>query len=159
MPWQPKPQIDENVAAARFFNLLGQYTGKAAYKPLAARAMRFLATPQVAKSRGGMEAGILLANLENSTEPLHVTVVGKKDDPAAAALLRAALASPTGYKRVEWWDAAEGPLPNPDVQYPPLDSAAAFLCTNGACSSPIADPALLRNKVGVAKTGFHPDPK
>ena len=152
----PKPQIDENVAAARFFNLLGQYTGKADYKAQAARAMRLLAAPQVAKSRGGMEAGILLADLENSTEPLHVTVVGKKDDPAAAALVRAALASPAGYKRVEWWDAAEGPLPNPDVQYPPLDSAAAFLCANGACSSPIADPALLRKKLGTAATAMAP---
>jgi hypothetical protein len=42
---------------------------------------------------------------------------------------------PIEYKRVESWDAAEGPLPNADVQYPTLGAPAAFLCTANACSA------------------------
>jgi hypothetical protein len=148
---RPGPQIDENIAAARFFNLLAHYTGNDEYRAPAGRAMRYLATPQVARTRGAWLAGILLADRENATEPLHVTVVGAKDDAAAAALLRAALRSPAGYKRVEWWDAREGPLPNPDVQYPPMKTAAAFTCANGVCSSPIKDPAAVEKKVGAAR--------
>jgi hypothetical protein len=44
-----------------------------------------------------------------------VTVVGKKDDPAARSLFMAAIALQANYKRVEWWDEREGPMPNPDV--------------------------------------------
>jgi uncharacterized protein YyaL (SSP411 family) len=148
---KPQPQIDENVAAARFFNLLAHYTGNTAYREgPARRAMRYLATPQVARARGAWIAGILLADQENATEPLHVTVVGRKDDPKAAALFRAALAAPAGYRRTEWWDAREGPMPNPDVQYPELPNSAAFLCTNGACSASITDPEKLAKRIGAA---------
>src|SRR4051794_2013775 len=148
---KPQPQIDENVAAARFFNLLAHYTGNAAYREgPARRAMRFLATPQVARSRGAWIAGILLADQENATEPLHVTVVGHKDDPKAAALFRAGLRTPAGYRRTEWWDPREGPMPNPDVQYPEFRTAAAFLRTSGTCSAPITDAEKLAKRVGVA---------
>jgi hypothetical protein len=41
------------------------------------------------------------------------------------------------YKRVEWWDRSEGPLPNPDVAYPELGRAAAFVCAEGRCSRPL----------------------
>jgi hypothetical protein len=34
-------------------------------------------------------------------------------------------------------DEKEGPLPNPDVPYPTLDRAAAFVCTDRSCSAPI----------------------
>jgi hypothetical protein len=42
------------------------------------------------------------------------------------------------YKRVEWWDQNEGALPNPDVQYPELQQAAAFLCTDRRLKNPIS---------------------
>jgi hypothetical protein len=32
--------------------------------------------------------------------------------------------------RVEWWDRAEGALPNPDVQYPEPERAGALLCSD-----------------------------
>jgi uncharacterized protein len=62
-------------------------------------------------------------------------------------LFQAALRYPYGYKRLEWWDAREGPLPNPDVQYPELKRAAAFVCTNITCSRPIYAPAELPAQV------------
>ena len=99
--------------------------------------MRYLASPQVAQAHGFEIAGILLADQELTHDPLHVTIVGGKNDSAARALFQEALSAPTGYKRIEWWDPSQGPLPNGDVQYPALGHAAAFVCTNGACSSPM----------------------
>jgi hypothetical protein len=42
----------------------------------------------------------------------------------------AALKQPVTYHHVEWWDRAEGALPNPDVQYPEPERAGAFLCSD-----------------------------
>ena len=62
-----------------------------------------------------------------SNDPIHITVVGHKDDPTAQALFQTgARLSPSAYKRVEWWDTREGRLPNPDVQYPELKNAGAL---------------------------------
>jgi hypothetical protein len=94
----------------------------------------------VGENHGFEVAGILLAAQEMAAPPLHLTIVGRKDDPAARALFQAATANRATYKRVEWWDEREGNLPNPDVQYPQLNKAAAFVCTARACSAPIFDP-------------------
>ena len=100
--------------------------------------MRFLATRKVALPRG-TNVGILLAEAELTTEPVHLTIVGRKDDSKAQALFATALRYPASYRRVEWWDRREAALPNRDVQYPELSGAAAFVCTNGACSLPQFD--------------------
>ncbi|MGI9088357.1 MAG: hypothetical protein ACR2HH_11555, partial [Chthoniobacterales bacterium] len=146
----PKPHVDENVAVARVTSLLNHYTGNAAYREMAEHAMSFLALPAVNENHGFGVAGFLLASESLSTPPLHLTVVGKKDDPEARALFAAALKEPANDKRVEWWDRAEGPLPNPDVPYPELEKAAAFVCTDRSCSAPIFDPekipAFVRRK-------------
>jgi uncharacterized protein YyaL (SSP411 family) len=130
------PKVDENVTLTRFANMLAHHTGNAAYGEMADHAMRYLAAPAVIKRQGFSVAGILLAGHELSTEPVHITIVGAKDDPAARALFMAALHGAPDYTRLEWYDAREGPLPHADVEYPNLPAAAAFLCSNGACSSP-----------------------
>ncbi len=147
--YRPHPQVDENAAAARFFNLLFRYTGKKEAHAMAQRAMRFLATPQIAQGRGFFVGGILLADIEVNSEPLHVTIVGAKNNSLAEILFREALRAPTAYKRVDWWDPASGPLPNTDVEYPTLPVPAAFLCTNGTCSLPIKKPESLAKKLGL----------
>ena len=41
-----------------------------------------------------------------------------------------------------WTDIVQidkGPLPNPDVQYPDTDRAAAYVCTDKRCSLPAFD--------------------
>ncbi|HEV8646637.1 MAG TPA: DUF255 domain-containing protein [Burkholderiales bacterium] len=136
------PQIDENIMMARFANALSHYSGNREYRDDAERAMRFLVTPEVALRRR-TEAGILIADLELSNEPVHLTVVGRKDDPAAKALFHSAQRYPGGYKRIEWWDRAEGPMPNSDVQYPELPTAAAYVCTDKRCSLPVFQGAEL----------------
>ena len=80
---------------------------------------------------------MLLAAEEIVGEPIHITLVESKSDPTAQALHKAARAYPGVFNRVEWWDRAEGPLPNPDIRHPKLDQAAAFACTNNSCSLPV----------------------
>ena len=138
------PQRDENVAVARTANLLFFYTGNADYQKMAQEAMRYLAAGPIARRLP--VASTLLVDYELSRPPLHLTVVGHKDDPGAQALFQAALRYPVWYKRLEWWDTREGRLPNPDVQYPELKQAAAFICTSRTCSPPIfqADALAVR---------------
>lgn len=142
--YMPRPEREENIALARFANLLSRYTGNQDYHAMAERALRYLAAPMIAKYLP--TGGTLLADREFSSDPVHITIVGHKNDPAAQALFRAAAAYPSGYLRLEWWDTREGRLPNPDVQYPELKTAAAFICTGTTCSSPIHEAEAVRAK-------------
>jgi uncharacterized protein len=133
--FQPHPQRDENVAVVRSANMLFHYTGDAKYHQISDTAMRYLSAAPIATRLP--VASVLLADYEVGRPPLHLTVVGHKDDPAARALFLAAIQYPSSYKRVEWWDTREGKLPNPDVQYPSMQRAAAYICTERTCSAPI----------------------
>jgi len=141
----PAPQRDDNVAAARFANLLFRYTGRPADRQLAERSMRYLVEPDVA--RRFTTASVLLADAELSSEPEHLTVVGRRSDARSLELLAAALSDPTAYKRVELWDRAEGLLPNSDVDFPDLKRPAAFACNGTRCSLPAFTAAELKQRV------------
>ncbi|MGA8222806.1 MAG: DUF255 domain-containing protein [Candidatus Acidiferrales bacterium] len=143
--YAPRPQRDENVTIVRAANLLSHYTGDDAYEQIARQAMRYVAAPPILYRLPASSA--LLADRELSSSPLHLTIVGAKSDPAARELFREALGYPSDYKRLEWWDPSEGRLPNPDVQYPQLKSAAAFVCTNRTCSPPVYRADELRAKI------------
>ena len=146
--YQPHPERDENAQVARFANLLYQYTGHTADQETAKYAMRYLATPEVAIA--WLSAPVLLAESQFTQPPVHITVVGSKQDRSAKALFAAALMTGPLYKRVEWWDRSEGALPRGDIQYPVLPMAAVFLCTESACSSPISDVQALRKRLAGA---------
>ena len=141
---ESRPERDENVAIARLANLLSHYTGNEAYRKIADEAMRFIATPAIARQYAA--AGLLLADRELTRPPTHLTIIGPKQNQDAARLFETALQYASGYKRVEWWDRAESPLPNPDVEYPQLAQPAAFVCTQKSCSSPIRKPELLLSR-------------
>ena len=133
-----RANIDENIEAARFANLLFRYSGDPRDASLSDVAIRYITNEDVAL-RYGMLPGALLATLEASEDPLHITLVGGKRDPRSQLLYVAALRQGGGYRRIEWWDKAEGALFNPDVSYPALDRPAAFVCTDRTCSLPITD--------------------
>jgi uncharacterized protein YyaL (SSP411 family) len=137
----PKPikQREDNVSATRFFTLLAFYSGNSRYREIAEASMGYLASPAILDAAAFLP-DVLLAEEELSNEPVHVTVVGPKDDPRSAALYAAALAYPLAYKRAEWWDKREGKLTNADVDYPDFpDGPAAFACTRNFCSLPVTD--------------------
>ena len=120
--------------------LLSAYTGEAKYREIAEAGMGYLTSPPILEAFGFLP-DVLLAEDELRNEPVHVTIVGAKDDPRSAALYRAALAYPLVNKRAEWWDKREGKLANPDVDYPDFpDGPAAFACTSTFCSYPVTEP-------------------
>ena len=139
-PLKPRPHIDENLDAARFANLLHRYTGDAADRAAAQIALRYVSDADVAL-RAAVLPGVLLANDEAGADPLHITVIGAKADAGARALHAAALRQGADYRRIEWWDPAEGRLLNPDVTYTVLKQPAAFVCTERTCSLPLLQPA------------------
>jgi len=137
---KPQPHIDENIAVSRLAIRVYHLTGEENYKKIAERGMRYLATEDIATSRL-TEAGILLLAFELATDPTHITIVGAKQDKSSKALYKQALTYPGSYRRIEWWDKSEGPMPNPDVKYPALPKAAAFACANQRCSLPVFNKA------------------
>jgi uncharacterized protein YyaL (SSP411 family) len=146
----PTPNIDENIDLARFANLLFRYTGDARDQKLAARALRYLDTQRIAL-RFGTVPGILLANAEWGSEPLHVTIVGAKSDPAARALFQDALALPAVYRRIDWWDPKGPALARSETRFPVLDRATAFVCTERFCSLPLFDARALEQQVAISE--------
>lgn len=82
-------------------------------------------------------AGILLADRELNSPPVHITIVGRKQDSNALRLFVAALRYPVSYKEVEWYDQSEGALESGTADFPEMDKAAAFGCANKRCSLPI----------------------
>ena len=145
-PVGPVPHIDENVSVIRFFNLLARYTGDLGYRRLAEHGMRYLAIEDVALRRIE-ESGVLLADLELSMDPAHYTVIGPKSSALSLQLYDVALRESGWYKRIEWWDVAEGPLPNEDIKYPVFDKPAAFVCTNSRCSIPAFEPGAYKELI------------
>jgi uncharacterized protein len=145
----PIRQPEENAALARLASLMHHYTGDADYQKMASHAMRYL----VGFSKAAPEqlrAEILLADRELSAAPVHITIVGGKSDSAARKLHATALRYPSDYLQVDWWDPAEGRLPNPEISYPQLDRAAAFACTASACSMPVFNSAEIEPAVRAA---------
>jgi|CXWL01.1.fsa_nt_gi uncharacterized protein YyaL (SSP411 family) len=143
----PRPQFDENLNLVRFTTALAHVTGRAGYRAMAQHALRWLLAPGVADSRGFSVAGLLLAEEEARTDPIHVMIIGGRDDPVAAAMFATALRVPEQHKLVEWWDRRTGPAPRGADIFPEMDGAAAFLCANGACSAPVADAAALQRRL------------
>jgi len=146
----PYMDRDENLQLARWSHLLAQVSGRKEPQQMAENALKAIAqNPTLAES--SFPALPLLADDELDQAPLHITIIGAKSDPLSLKLFKAAIAYPTYFKRVDWWDKTEGPMVNPDVVYPPRKTAAAYICTNNRCSFPIEVPALLRERIDSLK--------
>jgi uncharacterized protein YyaL (SSP411 family) len=144
---KPEPEFDESVKLARFTSMLSRASGRAGDLEMAQSSLRWASLPDVVSHRGPYVGALLLAADEIHNDPLHVTVVGGKDDPVAKAMFAAALRAPTSNKLVEWWDRREGPPPRGEAIFPNLPKAASYLCADGACSTPIPDAAALEKRL------------
>ena len=148
---KPIKQREDNVTAVRMFSLLSFYTGENRYREIAEAGMGYLTSPPILDAFGFLP-DVLLAEDELRNEPVHVTIVGAKDDPRSAALFKAALAYPLANKRAEWWDKREGKLANIDVDYPDYpDGPAAFACTSTFCSYPVTEPGAIAAQLDSLK--------
>jgi uncharacterized protein YyaL (SSP411 family) len=141
-----KPLFDDNFKAARFFNALSYDNGNQQDKSAATAIFSYLAGSQFSDSIYA-SAAILILDNELANPPLHIVISGPKTDPVAAELFTTALAHPRIYKNLEWWDKAEGPLPNPDDSYPTFAKPAAFVCADHRCSFPAYKPTEIALRV------------
>lgn len=136
------PVVDrtENVQLARIAVRVHAWSGDARCRRIAERALRSV-TPDAVALAPGLPADLLLAVEEAAAEPMHVVVVGARDDADARELFVAALRAAPAYRVVEWMSpgqaSARGESP------PPCEGAAAFVCSDGACSAPITDRTQL----------------
>ncbi|MCB0323427.1 MAG: thioredoxin domain-containing protein [Bdellovibrionales bacterium] len=142
----PTRKLRENLKVVRFLNRIFHYTGAEEFRSTALRTMQYAVTKRVAL-RTRTEPGIIAAADELALDPLHITVVGPKEDVQSRLLFHEALRYPSLYRRVEWLDRAEAPLPNSDVQYPTLPRPAAFICTAKRCSLPIFEPERMADSI------------
>lgn len=127
-----------NLVVMRFANFLYYCTEDSRYEQMAKNGLYYFMRPDVILSHS---PGYTLLIMMRATEsPLHVTIVGSKSDPIANSLFHTALSFPAVYTQIEWWDKAEGPLPNARIMYPTIDKSAAYICANAACSPPILSP-------------------
>jgi uncharacterized protein YyaL (SSP411 family) len=140
--------FDENVAAARFYNLLYHYSSRLEDKRAAKLAMDYLMLPSVMKKHESSASSILLTEREMNSAPTHIVVVGSKDDAVATALFAAAQQCPDAYKQTEFFDAREGNLPGAVTEYPQLGHPAAFVCHGTTCSRPAVDVKELKSMFG-----------
>lgn len=134
-PVAPLPDLEENISATRWLNLMSHYSGDKTQRALAEHGMRYLASPDFAENRFE-ESGILLADDELANDPFHLTVVAAKSDARGDILYKYARQQPGWYQRTEWLDRKEGPLPHNDVQYPPFSTPAGYACAAQRCSLP-----------------------
>jgi uncharacterized protein YyaL (SSP411 family) len=141
--YTPQPEFDENVSLARFTNLLFHNTANPRDRQVAETAMRFVTIPEIAQAQLSSVGGLLLAERELATNPLHIAIVGGRRDKTAKELFETAIACPRVYKQVEWFDLHDASSPRPTIAYPDLPQAAAYLCADNACSAPVFDAAHL----------------
>lgn len=130
----------EQIALCRFANLLYHHTGVESYRQMAHKALDFFATEGATDEFN--PGGVLLAAEELNTDPLHATVVGEPE--SSLNLVRAALACPTTYYRL---DRVAPGLPAPpftQTEYPVLDKAALFVCSGKRCSAPVFEAEKVR---------------
>jgi hypothetical protein len=114
--------------------------------------MRYLASRQNALRP--LAGGVLLAEDEFTSDPIHIAIVGAKQDGVAGELFRTAVRFPSTYIRTEWLDWSEGAPARNDVQYPKLSRAAAFLCAARSCSKPLFTREALEARILAANAGF-----
>lgn len=151
---RPQPQFDENGVMARFANLLFHYTERDEYKRMAQHAMRYLATPEIAQGRFAAVGPILLADREMGADPVHIAIVGGKEDEQAKMLFQTALKFPLSYKQTDWFDLREKPSVTNSIPFPELAHAAAYVCGKQSCSAPVTNLVRLNTVMQKAGNSF-----
>lgn len=139
----PVRDRDENTNLARLANGVFHATGQARFRGMAEHAMRFVASEQTLSAMGWHVGGVLLADAELGTAPVHVGITGS--GPRADALFDATRR--VGPSAIVERVGPGGTGAN-GVEYPDLGEPAAFFCADGRCSPPITDPAELAARCG-----------
>jgi uncharacterized protein len=148
VPVQDAPTPAGNGSAVLVLDRLGALTGKPEYRDAAERALR--ATVPGVASQGLSAATMCLALARHLDPPLHVVIVGPRNDRRTRDLHGAALAAYRPGLIVHLHDPAA-----PNGALPPVVQSAwgggsaplAYACTATACAAPAPDAAALRETI------------
>jgi uncharacterized protein YyaL (SSP411 family) len=133
--FRSQPDFDENVALARWVNLLAHESNRDADRAMAASALGYARAN--AAAHYAYVGGYLLAQSEAQGDPMHVVVLGARGDATARSLFLTAIAVPIYYKQIEWINPDDKAQAAALKNYPHPGKPAAFLCANQTCSAPV----------------------
>ncbi len=95
-------QMDENIALARFTNLLSYYKPEPRFRNIAKHGLRHLCIPEIATARME-EAGILLLDHEMLSSPLTINIHGSQNHPLFNEFKNIAHRHPGWYKLIKYF--------------------------------------------------------
>ncbi|MFN3467217.1 MAG: hypothetical protein ACK4WF_05895, partial [Candidatus Brocadiales bacterium] len=128
--------------AARVLIRLSYLTGQERYKKEALNTLRvFLDTYEDYSLQA---ATFALAVREYLTYPIRIVIVGRESDANTQVLHREGLGTALPWKIVRVLDPAADPLELGQLSFPPQESAVAYVCREGTCSSPLPHPSDIR---------------
>jgi len=144
VPVQDAPTPSGNGVAVLVLDRLAALTGSARYREAAEGVLRACAPG--AASQGLFASTLCLALDLHLDPPLHVVVIGPRDDPRTRRLQSAALAAYRPGTTVHVHDpaGAHAALPAPVAAEAVTGGAPrAYACSATACAAPAADPDAL----------------
>jgi uncharacterized protein YyaL (SSP411 family) len=140
--------IEENATVAGALLRLAVKTGDESWRELALRALRSFVGEY--RAWGQFAASYANAVARGLREPVSVVVVGRRGEPSAEALWRAARAS--GDPDVVTLHLDPGVVSDAIAERGfPLERTAAYVCVGTACSAPLADEGSLRRELEAAR--------
>ena len=135
-PLERHKPFDENVAAAKLLIQLHYLTGYANYRELAERTLKSVAYPQLTESVVGV--GFACALDLYTSHPVHIVLVGDRDDEETQEMLETSLHTYEPRKLVQVLDPNEDPLTIGEMTYEAEERPMAYVCVRNVCRPPVA---------------------
>lgn len=126
--------FDENVASAMLLTLMYYLTGYESFSEQAERTLKSTAYPQLTDTIIGVGYARALDLFMN--HPVHIVVVGDRDDEETQAMVETALHTYEPRKIVQVLDPEEDGLTVGDVTYQSEEEPVAYVCVQKVCSPP-----------------------
>ncbi len=140
--------IEDCAVAADAFRRLAALTGDEAWRRSALSGLAAFTAEY--RRWGQFAAGYGAAVARALGQPVSVTIVGRRDDPAADALWRVAEANGEPVIARQRLDPARDAVRIAALGYPP-ERSAAYVCVGTACSAPLAMVPELLAELGRAR--------
>jgi len=134
-PLERHKPFDENVAAARLLIQLYYLTGYADYRELAEQTLKASACPQLTESIVG--AGFACALDFYVSHPVHIVLVGDRDNRETMHMLATSLHAYEPHKIVQVLDPDEDSLTIGEVTYEAEERPKAYVCVQNVCRPPV----------------------
>jgi hypothetical protein len=132
---RPHKPFEENVMAAKVLTKLNYMTGKKPYREAAGRALEAVSYPHLVESMMGAGYGLALdLYLE---PPVHIVVVGNRDNTETGKMLKAGLHAYEPQKLIQVLDPDEDSLTIGGLIYAAQAEPSAYVCVRNVCMSPI----------------------